>query len=869
MSGINSGILQNASPLTAEQIKLIEQQAIEMNTTMVYLNEKGETCFTTPGSADSIKKLAWHNCSSLERAATATFRRDFKKTGLGTFKTTDFCCKSDDADSWISCYQEPLHITGNAGKIPSGFTIFHDTRGSNNYVPDVLYTGDPLPTLLPGDLIAHDLGYVSDNGRPATVVYAVLSSGGYNDLDGVRAAILTTLRADYIKDISYDLEQTALLPWTYFNEGLFGADSLDEFFAYFDEGIYGNQQLICQVIAIRGVIDTTPKLANSVFGLTVATFGLDSMVSSEPISYDPFDLILPNSVVDVTSTAFYGSAVNAVTTLREDTFVINSNSFNCSSIYRFSAPFGTTDVMHGAFSYSQLHDFHCPKGVSTVDSYAFAYTPIGSIKLSNDLRYISDCAFEGCYNLQSIELPSSLEAIDCSAFFNTSLRHITIPESVTYIGESVFSDCYQLESADIRAQLDIIPMQAFAYTPLRNVSLPSTLISIDGGAFAHTNISELRLPKTIQYIDNGAFFECASLQTVDFGSAKVIIYDDAFQGCTSLHSITSTENVNEIGYGAFGNSMIREATFGSNLQSIGQRAFEYAPLERLDISSSHVSFIGEGAFYATNLETIDLSSITSCYVDDRAFQDCDCLYTVTIGTDVDHLGQDIFFGCNSLGSINYLGTSEQWRNILANSNPDWANGSPIEYVQCSDGVVDLNGNPISLWVVPENCTYYQFVSQEENSIEYPAGSVVAAEPSLHDSFYDGELAYEYIDEDSAEIKAGWNICGYNSDISRYQIRTEINNAPVVSIGPGAFSGAEINSLIIPDSIVYLYDEAFADCTELSSPTFTGTVQQWRNIIARNPDWYEGSSIRLVRCSDGNLYPDGTGPAGSIAGGSND
>lgn len=864
MPRINSGILHNASPLTAEQIKLIEQQAVEMNTPIVYLDENGKTCFTTNAGADAIKKLAWHNCSSIERADNATLRRDFKKTGLEAFKTTDFRYKYDDSDSWISCYQEPLHITGTDGKIPSGFTIFHCTSSETDYVPLVLYPGDQLPQLLPGDVIAHN--YVGDNG-PATVVYAVLSNGGYNDLDGARAAILTTLRADYIKDLSFDLEEAARLPWTYFNDHYLGAESLDEFFDFFDQEAYGNQQLICRVIAVRDVVDTVPKLASSVFGLTVAAFGLDSMMTMDPISYEPFNVILPSSVVDVASTTFVGSAVDTVTTLREGAFNINSYSFAETGIDRFLAPFSTVNVTSGAFENSQLQELYCPKGVSTIDDFAFAYTPIRSIKLNNNMRYIGENAFEGCYNLESIELPDSLETIGFAAFCNSNLRHITIPESVTYISDYAFADCYQLESATIKGQLIQIPNQLFAYTGLREVVLPSSVRRIHYGAFESTLISEITIPSGVEYIDEGAFGGCSELQTVDFASCPAAIFG-AFRGCYNLSSIRGAENLLHIDSEAFADcSALRELTLGSCLCSIGVSAFAHSGLERIDLSKSPIGWIGTDAFYGTNIQSIDLSNAFECQIAEYAFDDCDCLHSVTLGTGVWSLGPCVFSGCTSLGSINYLGTVRAWQDLLANSDATWYDNSNISYVQCADGTVDLDGNPISLWTVPENCTYQQFISSEENSIEYPAGTIVPDAPSLHDCFFDGELAYEYIDEDNTSVKAGWNISAYMSDRSEYQIRTEINNAPVVSIGPGAFRGSKIASLVIPDSIVVIYDEAFTDCRYLGTDiTFAGTKQQWYNIVDHNPDWYSGSSIRFVQCSDGSLRPDGSPTGGTWGGG---
>jgi hypothetical protein len=61
MAGINSGILTNAYPLSAERIKELEKQVFESKNTFAYLDENCELCFTLPTNPDGIKELAWHN----------------------------------------------------------------------------------------------------------------------------------------------------------------------------------------------------------------------------------------------------------------------------------------------------------------------------------------------------------------------------------------------------------------------------------------------------------------------------------------------------------------------------------------------------------------------------------------------------------------------------------------------------------------------------------------------------------------------------------------------------------------------------------------------------------------------------------------
>ena len=56
MAGINSGILHNAYPLSATQIKEVEKDVILNKKCIAYLDENNHICFAQPGDPEGIKK---------------------------------------------------------------------------------------------------------------------------------------------------------------------------------------------------------------------------------------------------------------------------------------------------------------------------------------------------------------------------------------------------------------------------------------------------------------------------------------------------------------------------------------------------------------------------------------------------------------------------------------------------------------------------------------------------------------------------------------------------------------------------------------------------------------------------------------------
>jgi hypothetical protein len=101
MPGINTGILTNAQPLTAEQISELEKQVLETQETFVYLDEQGKLCFAGPFGPDLIKDLAWHNAYELLSNNGTLNKRVYKKTGLKSFYLKETLQKQSYDDTWI------------------------------------------------------------------------------------------------------------------------------------------------------------------------------------------------------------------------------------------------------------------------------------------------------------------------------------------------------------------------------------------------------------------------------------------------------------------------------------------------------------------------------------------------------------------------------------------------------------------------------------------------------------------------------------------------------------------------------------------------------------------------------------------------
>lgn len=100
MSGINTGILQNAYPLSSDAIKELERRVLENGTAYAYLDQNSELCFAMSHGIEGIKQLAWNHAYELLKENDLFTKKVYKKTGLMTYALKDTLQKQNMDDAW-------------------------------------------------------------------------------------------------------------------------------------------------------------------------------------------------------------------------------------------------------------------------------------------------------------------------------------------------------------------------------------------------------------------------------------------------------------------------------------------------------------------------------------------------------------------------------------------------------------------------------------------------------------------------------------------------------------------------------------------------------------------------------------------------
>lgn len=265
-------------------------------------------------------------------------------------------------------------------------------------------------------------------------------------------------------------------------------------------------------------------------------------------------------------------------------------------------------------------------------SYLFGETVPNIVNVEVKGGMLTAGAFKGCQALESITLGESINKIPDECFNGCySLKSIIGAEAIDEIGENAFSYCRSLTSVKF-TRLRYLGKRAFAgCSGLVKAELDSMMLDTIGAeVFKGTKLEELtiKLNKEVGTIaDLGISTPNNHLKRVNIFGA--IIYDNAFENCTGLKTVTSDKKITTIGNFAFagcdvfvGGDILKTAT------KIGSRAF----------------------YKCLSLKNIELKSIKQ--MEKEAFMGCTALKSVALSDELEKIPEKAFAGCTSLEKIN-------------------------------------------------------------------------------------------------------------------------------------------------------------------------------------------------------------------------
>lgn len=181
------------------------------------------------------------------------------------------------------------------------------------------------------------------------------------------------------------------------------------------------------------------------------------------------------------------------------------------------------------------------------------------------------------------------------------------------------------------------------------------MTSIKAWAFEGcSSLSSVTISNSVRAINRGTFHGCSALVSVTIPSSVISILEEAFFQCSSLSSVTISNSVKTIGTCAFAScSSLLSVNIPSSVTSIEGAAFsDCSSLSSVNIPNpSSLTSIGSGAFgRCSSLFSITLPNSLE-KIDHYSFSDCSSLSSIAIPYSVTGIGVRAFDGCSSMENI--------------------------------------------------------------------------------------------------------------------------------------------------------------------------------------------------------------------------
>ena len=423
-------------------------------------------------------------------------------------------------------------------------------------------------------------------------------------------------------------------------------------------------------------------------------------------------------------------------------------------------------------------------------------------------------------NIDTVIIPEGVTTLGLSCFENSSLRRIFLPTSLIAISYNAFRGCDQLEEV-VWYDASEDNEYGLSYDADNNSYM------VDGVTVSGTEAADR--------VTWDAFFERTSEECT---SQSLVVGSDAFRDCVRLTTFDFSR-VTGIYDNAFYNTVsLSEADLG-NLRFGNARAFYGSGIENVTLSA--ITQLNTDFFSGTAIEHVDYYAST---VAAAAFRGMTELRSITFHNSVDAIGSNAFAGSTALSSVTFADGA----TCSSIGDSAFAGCTSLTNFDLPEGVVSIGNNAF------DGCSALESVTLDGGDRLTSLGNDIFADCASLKSISLRGISNYYAEEstiDAGETYVMLVTVGGNEPVLAPPAYPVAGSSNTVTIGEGvttiyanayannaslagktliiaegveriearAFRGTGIVRVVLPASLRYLGESAFANCGSLESVVF--------------------------------------------------
>ena len=487
-----------------------------------------------------------------------------------------------------------------------------------------------------------------------------------------------------------------------------------------------------------------------------------------------------------------------------------------------------TSIADSAFRNKSITSVVFGQYVESIGNYAFySCQSLNKLDFSkSSVKTIGDYAFTVCESLKSIEFPDSLESIGYGAFsaytngyrgsyVGSSLKSVKFGSGLKSIADYAFYENSALNTVKFTGvALTSIGYQSFYNTAITELDLSGADASIGTYAFYRCNSLETVKLSGVKTIGQNAFDNCRKLTSVELSENLTIIESGAFESCVALKNIEIPDSVTTIGDNSFKDcTELETVTIGKGCTSVTASAFtEDFNLVKFNVSEDNENYTSvDGVLYnkektavvcypkSLSGEYVIPDTVTS--IEKAAFENCNKLTKITIGSGVETVNPYAFNQCNLLATVVFKDSNTANKKICERAFYYCGSLTEVDFGNAVTSIGD----------------YAFTVCSKIKSLEFP-DSLTSIGQFAFSPYTDGTGGtYKESNLESVKFGTGLKTIGNYAFYDDRKISKLEFTDKLTSIGSYAFYNCgNLQSIAIPDNVTKIDNNTFENCSSLKS-----------------------------------------------------